>query len=67
MDNHFIFAQGGAMDSNYLIEEEVLKKLQKNFSSRFNLDQNLAAELTLEILEIMQVCDSDFHELNSFY
>ena len=55
------------MDSYLFLEEELITKMHKSFTQRFNLDQLTAAELTLEIIEILKVSSSNIHEVNSLY
>ena len=43
------------MDSYYFFEEELISKMHSSFTQRFNLDNYMAAELALEILEILKV------------
>ena len=56
---------GGAMDSHALFEEELMTKMHFSFVQRFDLDQLKAAELTLEIMEILSLYGSDFNDINS--
>ena len=58
---------GGIMESYYFLEEELITRMHSSFIQRFNLDQSSAAELTLEILEILQLSDSNINEINSLY
>jgi len=55
------------MDAYYFFEEELITKMHTSFISRFNLDQGSAAELTLEILELLKMSDSNLNEINSLY
>ena len=55
------------MDAYYFLEEEIIAKLHTNFVQRFNMDQFSAAELALEIIEIMKVSNSNLNEINSLY
>lgn len=55
------------MDAYYFFEEELITKMHTSFTDRFNLDQGAAAELTLEILELLKMSESNLHEINSLY
>ena len=55
------------MESYYFFEEELITRMHSSLAQRFNLDQSSAAELTLEILEILKVGGSNLSEVNSFY
>jgi len=54
------------MDSYYFLEEELITKMHLSFTQRFNLDNYTAAELALEIIEILKVSNSDSNDLNNF-
>ena len=45
----------GRMESYYFLEEELITKMHTAFTQRFNLDNYIAAELALEIMEILKV------------
>ena len=55
------------MDAYYFFEEELITKMHTSFIHRFNLDQGCAAELTLEILELLKMSDSNLNEINTLY
>lgn len=55
------------MDAYYFFEEELITKMYSSFTDRFNLDQGSAAELTLEILELLKLSESNLYEINSLY
>ncbi|MDP7319083.1 MAG: hypothetical protein QF441_00675 [Bacteriovoracaceae bacterium] len=55
------------MDSYYFLEEELISKMHNSFTDRFNLDSSTAAELALEVLEIISLSNSNLTELNSLY
>ena len=55
------------MENYYFFEEELITKMQSSFISRFSLDHASAAELTLEIIEMLKVSNLNLHELKSFY
>ena len=53
------------MENYYFFEEELITKMQSSFISRFSLDHASAAELTLEIIEMLKVSNLNLHELKS--
>ena len=55
------------MESYYFFEEELITKMHGSFIQRFNLDNSTAAELALEILEILKASSSNLSEVDSFY
>ena len=55
------------MDSYYFFEEELITKMHCTFIQKFNLDNFAAAELALEILEILKVSNSNLRELETLY
>lgn len=55
------------MDSHALFEEELMTKLHYSLVQRFDLDQLKAAELTLEIMELISIAESNLFEMNSLY
>ncbi len=55
------------MDSFYFFEEELLTKMHQSFVNRFNLDATTAAELAVEVFEILSVVNPkliDFDTIN---
>ncbi len=55
------------MDAYYFLEEELITKMHLSFTHRFNLDNFTAAELALEIIEIIRAGDSNLNEVTSLY
>lgn len=55
------------MDAYYFFEEELITKMHTSFINRFNLDQGAAAELTLEVLEMLKMSDSNLNEISTLY
>jgi hypothetical protein len=55
------------MESYYFFEEELITRMHKSFTQRYNLDQSTAAELTLEIFEILKISGSNLNDINSLY
>lgn len=55
------------MDSHAFFEEELMTKLHYSLVQRFDLDQLKAAELTLEIMELISFSDSNLNDVNSLY
>lgn len=55
------------MDSYYFLEEELISKMHVSFTQRFNLDNFTAAELALEIIEILKVSNSNMNEASSLF
>lgn len=53
------------MDSNAFFEEELMTKMHYSLVQRFNLDQLKAAELTLEIMEIISISSPNYNDINS--
>lgn len=43
------------MQSYLFLEEELISKMHSTFTQRFNLDNYTAAELALEIIEILKL------------
>lgn len=50
-----------------ILEEDLLFKLQSNFMDKFCLDQNGASALALEILEMLNISDSNLKRLSQYY
>jgi hypothetical protein len=55
------------MESYYFLEEELITRMHKSFTQRYNLEQSTAAELTLEIFEILKISGSNLNDINSLY
>ena len=55
------------MESHYFFEEELITKMHSKFIYRFNLDKLTAAELALEILEMLKVSNSNLNDFDNIY
>ena len=55
------------MDAYYFFEEELISKMHSSFINRFDLDHSCAAELALEIIEMLKASNSNLSDINSFY
>ncbi len=55
------------MEAYYFFEEELISKMHGSFIQRFNLDNSTAAELTLEILEVLKISNSNLSDVDTFY
>lgn len=55
------------MESYYFFEEELMTKMHSAFTQRFNLDNYMAVELTMEIMEILKLSESTPADFNSLY
>lgn len=53
------------MESFYFLEEELITKMHSTFTQRFNLDNYMAAELALEIIDIIKPDDVKNFEKNN--
>lgn len=52
------------MDSHTLLEEEVMNEMHSSIIERFDLDHRIAAELTLEIMDMLSLFGANFSEKN---
>ena len=55
------------MDSYTFFEEETMKLMHHAFIHRFNLDKRNAAELTLEIIEILNSREFEIKDIDPLY
>ena len=55
------------MDSYTFFEEETMSQMHHSFVERFNIDQLKAAELTLEIMEILNSREFDISDIDPLY
>jgi hypothetical protein len=53
------------MDSFYFFEEELLTKMHNSFVNRFNLDAGTAAELAVEVFEIISIVNPKLIDFDS--
>ena len=55
------------MDSYIQMEELLVNKMQKSISQRFNLESSMAAELALELVEVLTASDANLIDFDSIY
>jgi len=55
------------MDSYTFFEEETMRLMHHDFIQRFNLDKRKAAELTLEIIEILNSREFEIADIDPLY
>jgi len=55
------------MESNCFFEDQLIIKMHTNFVHKFDLDGVSAAQLALEIMEILKISNSSLSDFESLY